>query len=291
MTTLDSLIHWLQVERGYSPNTLEAYARDIGRFLRWYSTGGEPSPAAMEDYTGHLSDKGLSQRSIGRHLSALRTYFRYLREEGLMNTEPLVQMHRPRKALRLPNVLTITEVRRLLAAIDEDSPRSLRDRAMLEVTYAAGLRATELVTLSSKQVNMTRGFVSVIGKGNKERLVPLGESALGALQAWIEQGRPPMVRADKPATDAVFLTARGKPMTRQGFWKRLKHWARIAGIDRSVYPHTLRHSFATHLLIGGADLRTVQVLLGHADITTTQIYTHVDRTELRRMYDQCHPRA
>jgi integrase/recombinase XerD len=245
----------------------------------------------MEDYTGHLADNGLSQRSIGRHLSALRTYFRYLREEGLMNTEPLVQMHRPRKALRLPNVLTVTEVQRLLAAINEDSARSLRDRAMLEVTYAAGLRATELVLLASKQVNMTRGFVSVIGKGNKERLVPLGESALGALQAWIQHGRPQMVRADKPTTDAVFLTARGKPMTRQGFWKRLKHWAVVAGIDRSVYPHTLRHSFATHLLIGGADLRTVQVLLGHADITTTQIYTHVDRTELRRMYDQCHPRA
>jgi len=208
-----------------------------------------------------------------------------------MSTDPLTQMQRPRKAVQLPNALTVNEIRRLLTSVAGDEPRNLRDRAMLELTYAAGLRATEIVLLSSRQVNLQRGFVSIIGKGNKERLVPIGESALLALRAWIEQGRPGMLRRDKRPTDAIFLTARGGPMTRQGFWKRLKHWATIAGIERPVHPHTLRHSFATHLLAGGADLRTVQVLLGHSDITTTQIYTHVDRTELRKMYDKFHPRA
>ena len=291
LKSLDGFLHVLQVERGYSQNTLDAYARDVGRFIQWHKGTGAPTPQIMEDYTCHLTDTGLSQRSIGRHISALRSFFRHLRDVGTMTTDPLSHMQRPRKAVRLPNALTVTEIRRLITAVEGDEPRSLRDRAMLELTYAAGLRATEIVLLSGRQVNMQRGFVSIIGKGNKERLVPVGESALLALRTWIETGRPHMIRRDKRPTDAIFLTARGGPMTRQAFWKRLKHWALVAGIDRPVYPHTLRHSFATHLLAGGADLRTVQVLLGHSDITTTQIYTHIDRTELRKMYDKFHPRA
>jgi integrase/recombinase XerD len=287
---VDQFIHLLQVERGCSQHTLDAYSRDVARCLNWHEGPGEPDSNDIADYIAFLSQSKLAQRSISRALSALRTFFRFLRDEQQMSGDPMATVQRPRLAMKLPDVLSINEVRRLLEAAAGADPRSLRDRAMLELAYAAGLRVTELINVRINRLNLQRGFVSVIGKGDKERLVPVGSVALSAVREWLAQGRKDMLPPGAPS-EHLFITARGGPMTRQCFWLRLKQLALKAGIVRRVSPHTLRHSFATHLLIGGADLRTVQVLLGHADITTTEIYTHVDRSELRRMYDRFHPRA
>jgi integrase/recombinase XerD len=280
----------LQVERGRSVHTLEAYRRDVLRFLAWHDQPGEPTPLDMDAYATHLAAEGLARASVSRALSALRTFFAYLRELDLMQTDPMAALPAPRGGVKLPDVMSVEAARRLVTAPDGQTTRDLRDRAMLETGYAAGLRVSELVGLRARELNLKRGFLSVIGKGNKQRMVPLGDAAVGSLENWLGRGRPAWSEKG-PKTDAVFLTARGKSMTRQGFWKRLRHWVLVAGITTHVTPHTLRHSFATHLLIGGADLRTVQVLLGHADITTTQIYTHIDRTELKKMYTRYHPRA
>ena len=203
----------------------------------------------------------------------------------------MAQIKAGKSGVKLPEVLSIPDVAQLLSALSGTDPLTLRDRAMLELMYAAGLRVSELIHIRINEVNLQRGFASVVGKGNKQRVVPLGEAAMAAIRRWLSDGRPHYVNTNGKDSEAMFLTGRGGPMTRQGFWKRLRTWAVTAGLSRRVTPHMLRHSFATHLLMGGADLRTVQVLLGHADITTTQIYTHIDRTALRRMYDQYHPRA
>ena len=287
-THVDGFLQRLRVEDGDSAHTVEAYARDIARFLEWHAEPTEPTPPEMEAYAIHLHGEGMSARSIGRAFSALRTLFRYLRDEERMVGDPLASFQRPKGALKLPDVLSVADVRELLHAASGDAPLAIRDRAMMELAYAAGLRVSELVGLEMRELNLRRGFVSVIGKRDKQRLVPIGDAAMAAVGRWLAHGRAAWLR---PPSEAVFVTPRGGAMTRQGFWKRLKHWALVAGITRRVSPHTLRHSFATHLLIGGADLRTVQVLLGHADITTTQIYTHLDTTDLRRMYERCHPRA
>ncbi len=289
LETVDRFLIALKVERGRSDNTVAAYRRDVSRFVDWHEQG-EPTPLQMDAYAAYLVEQGLSQRSIARAFSALRTFFAWLREEGDMQTDPLAAVVRSRLGTKLPDVLSVGEVEALLTATTGSDTRALRDRAMLELMYAAGLRVSELVGISVRQVNLRRGYVSVIGKGDKQRLVPLGDAALASVKTWLEDGRPAWLLDGRPPEE-MFLTHRGKPMTRQAFWKRLKGLALKAGIGRRVTPHTLRHSFATHLLAGGADLRTVQVLLGHADITTTQIYTHIDRTELRRMYDRYHPRA
>ena len=289
---VDTFLHVLRVERSRSQNTVVAYERDVRRFLDWHAAEGEePTFLEMERYAGHLSTEGLGRRSVARAMSALRTFFAFLREEKLMDTDPMARIEQPRQDLLLPDVLSRAEVERLLLAPVGDGPRELRDRAMLELAYAAGLRVTELVTLTTRSLNLRRGYVQVIGKGDKERLVPIGDAAVGAILLWLQEGRPVWAKKSTAAGESVFLTNRGGPMTRQGFWKRLKHWALACGIAANVTPHTLRHSFATHLLAGGADLRTVQVLLGHSSIATTEIYTHIDTSELRRMYDAAHPRA
>ncbi len=281
----------LKVERNASVHTLAAYGRDVRRFMAWLGDAPEPTPAVIEQYALHLGHAGLEPRSVSRALSALRTFFKFLRQEGETDVDPVAPVRRGRLGLRLPNVLTIAEVGQLLAAIPTLDPRDLRDRAMLELAYAAGLRVSELVGLRLPELNLKRGFVATIGKGDKQRLVPIGQAALMTLGTWLDRGRPALVNPKRRPTDAVFLSERGAALTRQGFWKRLKQWALVAELTKRVTPHTLRHSFATHLLQGGADLRTVQVLLGHADIGTTQIYTHLDKRELRRVYDACHPRA
>lgn len=290
---VDRFLHVLRVERGRSPNTLDAYRRDVLRFLHWHrDADAEPTPMEMNGYAAWLNaGEGLSPRSVKRAISALRTFFLFLREEGAMAEDPLAHLQQPRTGRKLPSFLSVEEVARLLAATGGNDPRAMRDHAMLELAYAAGLRVTELVSVQTRQVNLRRGFVSVVGKGDKQRLVPIGDAAMRAVERWLAHGRPSFVKDARRPPAALFLTARGAAMTRQAFWKRLKQLALKAQITRRVSPHTLRHSFATHLLAGGADLRSVQVLLGHADITTTQIYTHVDRTELRRMYDRYHPRA
>lgn len=288
---VDTFVHVLQVELGRSKNTLEAYQRDVLRFLEWHDQAGEPTSPDMEAYSAHLFDEGLSRASVSRALSALRTFFGFLRQQDLMESDPMARLEAPRQELKLPSVLSVDEVAALIKAARQPTTRGLRDAAMLELGYAAGLRVTELVTLGVRDLNLTRGFVSVIGKGDKQRLVPVGGAAVRAAELWLREARPVWAQIKGKRPDAMFLTARGGPMTRQGFWKRLKLLAQTAGIQKTVSPHTLRHSFATHLLMGGADLRTVQILLGHADITTTQIYTHIDKTELRRVYDRYHPRA
>ena len=288
---VDTFLQSLVIEQGRSPNTLDAYGRDIERFLDWHHERTyEPTRRAVEEYTVHLGAE-LAARSVNRHLSSLKTFFAFLRERDLMETDPLADMYRPKVGLKLPDVLSIEDMERLISAPEGTAPRALRDRAMLEMGYAAGLRVSELISLRLAQINRQRGFVSVVGKGNKQRFVPIGESAMSSLEHWIRDGRPCWIGKAKRSHDGVFITPRGNCMSRQAFWKRLKHWALVAGISVDVTPHTLRHSFATHLLIGGADLRTVQILLGHATITTTQLYTHIDRTELRHMYERFHPRA
>lgn len=289
-TWVDQFIHTLQVERGCSQHTLDAYSHDIARFMNWHQSDTEPDSMDLADYTLFLTESGLAQRSISRALSALRTFFRFLRDENAMTGDPMARLQRPRMAMKLPDVLSIAEVKSLLATTTGADALSIRDRAMLELAYAAGLRVSELVNTTIEQLNLNRGFLSVIGKGDKERLVPVGSVAMEAVRFWLAEARAILLPLGAKSKH-LFITGRGGPMTRQGFWKRLKLLALRAGITRRVSPHTLRHSFATHLLMGGADLRTVQVLLGHVDIQTTEIYTHVDRSELRRMYDRFHPRA
>ncbi len=288
---VDGFVHRMKVEHNKSDHTLEAYQRDVLRFLVWHDQPGEPTPNDMDAYQQHLADEGLSGRSVSRALSALRTFFGYLRERGLLTTDPLLGVARAKEGLHLPDALSIEEIQALLEATAGSSPLALRDRAMVELGYAAGLRVSELIAVGMRDLNLRRGFVSVIGKGDKQRLVPVGEAAMDAAKAWAHNGRPTWIKDERRPPSALFITSRGGPMTRQGFWKRLKRLALAAGIQRNVTPHTLRHSFATHLLAGGADLRVVQVLLGHANIVTTQVYTHIDKQQLRRMYDTHHPRA
>ena len=289
---LDQFVYTLEIEYGRSKHTIEAYQRDILRFLLWSEDSVlEPTGEDLETYRAHLLGEHLDPRSIARAFSALRTYFTFLRERGHMTGDPTALLAVPRLARRLPDVLSVEDARRLVTVPASDSPRDLRDAAMLELAYSSGLRVTELVTLPGESLHLDRGYLRIIGKGDKQRLVPFGQAALLAMQRWLGEGRPLWAAKARKATRAVFLTERGSAMTRQGFWKRLKHWAVLAGVSHAVTPHTLRHSFATHLLMGGADLRTVQTLLGHADISTTEIYTHIDRSELRRVYDRAHPRA
>ncbi|MFT7621317.1 MAG: integrase/recombinase XerD [Myxococcota bacterium] len=291
---VDGFVHLMKVEHGKSDHTLEAYQRDVLRFLAWYEregSPGEPTPIELDAYAQQLADDGLAGSSVARAVSALRTFFGYLRDNQRLDSDPLRGLVRPKSGLHLPDALSPQEIRDLLAAPGEAKPNDIRDQAMLELGYAAGLRVSELCHVGLHDLNLRRGFVSVIGKGDKQRLVPVGDAAMESARRWLANGRPRWVKDPKHPGKALFITARGGPLTRQGFWKRLKHWALVAGIQRNVTPHTLRHSFATHLLLGGADLRIVQVLLGHANIVTTQIYTHIDKRELRRMYDRSHPRA
>lgn len=286
---VDLYLDHLRVERGLSENTRLAYARDLGRLLVDLAGQGVHRPDELElgvisRFLAHLSESGLSARSLARHLSTLRGFARFLVREGLLLRDPTVHAARPRIGRRLPRTLELDQVLRLVEAPDVTRPRGLRDRAMLGLAYASGLRASEVVGLSLGDLDLASGVLSVEGKGGKRRLVPIGERALEWLMAYLA-ARP------AAATDAVFLSPRGRAFTRQGFWKLVDTYARGVGITGRVYPHRLRHSFATHLLEGGADLRSVQTLLGHADITTTEIYTHVTGDHLRAEYARTHPRG
>jgi integrase/recombinase XerD len=243
----------------------------------------------LRAFVFHLKDLGLSPSSIRRNISAVRTYFRFLLAEGAVTRDPSERLETPRKWRTLPEVLTVEEISRLLAAPTLDDPLVFRDRAMLELAYGAGLRVSEWITIGLRDVMLEDKLVRVFGKGSKERLVPIGRSAIGAIATYTRELRP---RLEKGSGKGVlFLNARGEPLTRMGAWKILRRYVERAGIEKHVSPHTLRHSFATHLLEGGADLRAVQEMLGHADISTTQIYTHVDREYLRQVHRQYHPRG
>ncbi len=281
----------LWMERGLSENTLSAYRSDLLAYARWLNHKGvrlvEAQDADLRDYLG--SFKQPAARTLARRLSSLRRFYIYFVREGLMQHDPSARVESPRIGRPLPKSLTESEVETLLNAPDINTSLGLRDRAMLEVLYATGLRVSELTGLTLTQINLRQGLVRVIGKGNKERLVPLGAESLDWVQRYLNEGRPDLVKHKTP--DALFPNRRGDAMTRQAFWYLIKRHAQTAGISKSLSPHVLRHAFATHLLNHGADLRVVQMLLGHSDISTTQIYTHVARERLKSLHAQHHPRG
>ncbi len=291
---LDRFADYLTLEHGTSPRTLEAYGRDVARLAEFAQLKGAPTPVdittrLLREFVFHLKDIGLAPSSIRRSISATRTYFRFLLADGIVVRDPSERLETPKRWRTLPDVLTVEEVSRLLAAPTLDDPLAFRDRAMLELAYGAGLRVSEWITLAVRDVLMEDKLVRVFGKGSKERLVPIGRSAIAAVATYVRELRP---RLEKGSGEGVLLlNARGEPLSRMGAWKILRRYVERAGIEKAVSPHTLRHSFATHLLEAGADLRAVQEMLGHADISTTQIYTHVDREYLRRVHREYHPRG
>jgi len=292
---LDRFSDGLWLSDGLAKNTLESYRRDLAQFSRWLAEAGGKHliDAAPSDLQRHLAwqvgTKRAKPRSTGRLVSSLKRFYQFAVREGLRRDDPSAELDAPRIPRSLPKTLPEADVEALLAAPEEDTTLGLRDRAMLETLYASGLRVSELVTLKTIQVNLDMGVVRVLGKGAKERLTPLGEEAVAWIVRYQREARPQLLGARK--SDGLFLTAHGKPMTRQSFWNLVKRHARVAGIRQAISPHTLRHAFATHLINHGADLRVVQMLLGHADITTTQIYTHVARERLKALHKKHHPRG
>lgn len=290
---IDAFIDGLWMESGLSRHTLAAYRADLVGLARWLAARGSSLLAARRDLLlGYLAQRlqgGAKPRSTARLLSTLRRFYRYQVREGRLQEDPTAQIDSPKLGRPLPGALSEAEVEALLAAPAPDDPLGLRDRAMLELLYATGLRVSELVGLTMDQLNLRQGVVRVIGKGSKERLVPLGEEAGDWLDRYLAEARPALLKGRAAAL--LFVTQRGEGMTRQAFWYRIKHYARLAGITRELSPHTLRHSFATHLLNHGADLRVVQLLLGHSDLSTTQIYTHVARQRLQELHAKHHPRG
>ncbi|CDZ95941.1 MULTISPECIES: site-specific tyrosine recombinase XerD [Pseudomonadaceae] len=290
---IDRFLDALWLEKGLSDNTREAYRSDLALFNGWLDERGvRLAEAGREVILDHLAWRlanDYKARSTARLLSGLRGFYRFLLREGLIEVDPTLRVEMPRLGRPLPKALSEADVEALLAAPDIGDPLGLRDRAMLEVLYATGLRVTELVSLRLEQINPRQGVLRTFGKGNKERLVPLGDEAMHWFERYLRQGRG-LLLGDK-ASDVVFPSRRGEQMTRQTFWHRIKLHARTAGIASSISPHTLRHAFATHLLNHGADLRTVQLLLGHTDLSTTQIYTHIARARLQELHAKHHPRG
>ena len=292
---LDRFADGLWLEDGLARNTLESYRRDVRQFGEWLhqTTGTGLLEAHASDLQRHLAwqvtQRARKPRTTSRLVSSLKRFYQFALREGLRRDDPAVDLESPRIPRSLPKSLSEAEVETLLAAPNVAQPQGLRDRAMLETLYASGLRVSELVSLKSVQVNLDMGVVRVLGKGSKERLTPLGEEAMEWIARYQREARPLLLGARK--SDALFLTARGAPMTRQAFWGLVKRHARVAGIRIEISPHTLRHAFATHLINHGADLRVVQMLLGHADISTTQIYTHVARERLKSLHRKHHPRG
>jgi integrase/recombinase XerD len=291
---LERFADFLTLEQGVSPRTSEAYQRDLERLATYALAKGAHAPTVitsrlLREFVYHLKDLGLAPASIRRNVSAIRTYFKFLLGDGLVVRDPSERLETPKRWRTLPDVLTVDEVARLLAAPSLDEPMTFRDRALLELAYGAGLRVSEWISIAVRDVLFEEGLVRVFGKGSKERLVPIGRSAIGAVAIYLRELRPKLERGE--GKGVLILNARGRPLTRMGAWKILRHYVEKAQITKHVSPHTLRHSFATHLLEGGADLRAVQEMLGHADISTTQIYTHVDREYLRTVHKQYHPRA
>ena len=285
---------FLALEQGASVQTSRAYKLDIARFVTYASIKGAKAPAEigakmLREFVYHLKDLGLSPASIRRNVSAVRTYFKFMLGEGFVVRDPSERLETPKRWRTLPEVLGIEEIEKLLAAPSLDEPLAFRDRAMLELAYGAGLRVSEWISLGVRDVMLADHVVRVFGKGAKERLVPIGRRAIGAIAIYLRELRPKLENGE--GKGRLFLNSRGRPLSRMGAWKILRKYVDQVGITKPVSPHTLRHSFATHLLEGGADLRAVQEMLGHVDISTTQIYTHVDREYLRSVHKQFHPRA
>jgi integrase/recombinase XerD len=290
---IDRFLDALWLEKGLSDNTRDAYRSDLALFNGWLQERNLELPSAGRDaILDHLSwrvDQAYKPRSTARFLSGARGFYRYLLRENLIAVDPTLQIDMPQLGKPLPKSLSEADVEALLAAPDLSEPIGERDRAMLEVLYACGLRVTELISLTLEQVNLRQGVLRVMGKGSKERLVPMGEEAIVWVERYLRGARDQMLNG-RPS-DVLFPSQRGEQMTRQTFWHRIKHQAAVAGISKALSPHTLRHAFATHLLNHGADLRVVQMLLGHSDLSTTQIYTHVARARLQDMHAKHHPRG
>lgn len=293
--TLNDFYHYLQIERGLAQNTLKSYKRDLKKYLLYLEKvlqKKELNNIKRNDivsYLHHLKDEGMSASTIARAISSIKSFHQFLIREQLVTQDPSLHIEAPKKERKLPRILSTAEIDELLN-IKGDDPLSIRNKAMMELLYATGLRVTELVTLEMKDLHLMMGFVRCFGKGDKERIVPLGDVAKIAIETYLKQSRNILTKR-RPTEKMLFVNHHGRPLSRQGFWKILKSIAQNIGINKEITPHTLRHSFATHLLENGADLRAVQEMLGHADISTTQIYTHVTKMRLKDMYDQFHPRA
>ncbi|MBU4503671.1 MAG: site-specific tyrosine recombinase XerD, partial [Proteobacteria bacterium] len=290
---VDQYINYLLVEKGLSKKTIESYSSDLTRYLKFLKTIKirtifNADTAAILKHLISLRNAGLGARSRARHLVTLRGFYRFLVEEKVIENNPTRIVDLPKSGLRLPDVLSFEEVKRLIDTPDINKPTGARDAAMIELLYAAGLRVSELVDLRIQDVNLEACFVRVFGKGSKERVVPIGLYAKEKIDYYIKTFRPKLLK--NIASPYLFVARAGKPMTRQGFWKLIKKYGQLAGITRKIKPHSLRHSFASHLLEGGADLRSVQIMLGHVDISTTQIYTHVAREHLKKIHEKFHPR-
>ncbi len=287
----DQFINHLRVERGLSENTIQSYSRDLMRFFQFLEKKKlSPFLVTQDDiveYVGTLSAV-LSARSTARNISALKMFFRFLVSDGKIESSPARLLETPKLERRLPEILNHKEVELLLSTPDISKPLGQRDRAMLEVLYATGLRVSELIGLNISNINLDAGYVRTVGKGSKERMVPMGLKAMEALKDYLSDGRARLLK--KQSSSFLFLNSRGRHMTRQGFWKIIKRYGLAAGIKKVITPHIMRHSFASHLLEYGADLRSVQVMLGHADISTTQIYTHITRERLKKVHEKYHPR-
>lgn len=291
---VDMYLNYLVVEKGLSSKTLEAYSSDIARFLSYLKNKNiheitkTDTPMILQHLI-NLRNEGLSARSRARHLVTLRGFYKFLVQEKVLKNDPARTVDLPKSTHKLPDVLSIQEVNRLLSTPELKRPTGVRDAAMLELLYASGLRVSELINLKLLDVNLDAGFVRALGKGSKERVIPMGLPAKEKIDNYIKTARSHILK--NRVSPYLFVARAGRPMTRQGFWKLLKRYAQQTGLVKRITPHSIRHSFATHLLEGGADLRAVQLMLGHADISTTQIYTHVAREHLKKMHERFHPRG
>jgi integrase/recombinase XerD len=291
---LDQFLHYLIVEKGLSKNTIEAYSHGLTRFLNHLRGKGvqEIRDVGKFDVRGFLlalKKENLSAKTIVRNLVAIRTFFRFLTQEGILETNPVEDLESPKVAKTLPEILTLKEIEQLLEQPNLQTPLGMRDRAMLEMLYATGMRVSELTHLPTHQVNLEGGYVLLYGKGSKERIVPLGSEAMKWVTLYLKTARGILAKGKE--SPSLFINRSGKGMSRQGFWKNLKDYGQKAGLRKRITPHLLRHSFASHLLEGGADLRSVQMMLGHADISSTQIYTHVTGERLKKIHQRYHPRG
>lgn len=293
-TIIEEYLKFIQIEKGLSENTIGAYRRDLKKYQLYMQ---EQKIAhidfidrqTIQECLGSLIDQGASAKSIARFISTIRSFHQFALREKYAAKEPTVLIETPKYEKKLPDVLDVEEVIQLLETPDLTKNNGYRDRTILELLYATGMRVTELIQIEIEDVNLIMGFVKVFGKGNKERIIPLGDTVIEYLDTYINTVRPQLLK--KTVTNVLFLNLHGRPLTRQGIWKLIKQYGLRANITKTLTPHTLRHSFATHLLENGADLRAVQEMLGHSDISTTQLYTHVSKTQIRQMYNQFHPRA
>lgn len=291
---LDRYLNHLLIEKGAAGNTLEAYGRDLNRYASFLEQRGIDNPRfvvpeTVVEFLVQIKGEGLSANSMNRALAALRGYYKFLLQEKVVDQSPLANIELAKVWMRLPDTVSKEEMNLILSQPGEETPKAQRDSAMLELLYATGLRVSELAGLTMNSINWQVGFLTVMGKGGKERVVPVGKTAYDCVRRYVDEARPKLIRSK--TTDVLFLNRFGTSLTRQGLWKIIVHYAQKAGLKKNVHPHTFRHSFASHLLEGGADLRAVQVMLGHSDISTTQIYTHVTRERLKEIHRKYHPRG